>query len=162
MFFRYLKKKITVMKELKKIGLLLLFTVSALNVSCNDDDDEMGPIIPGTPTGTDIRYEVSASSAMIQSIGYKKGNGDAGIGVMGEEPTYWTTTIIAPFSSQSFVATCSVVFLNTSDTEQNYTLKIFKNGTEVQSTTGIVPMADDNPLTDDTVTAGIQTVVVSP
>lgn len=131
------------MKTLKKIGALLVLVLSVSFVSCNDDDDKNKVIIPGPPTGTDIRYEVEASTSIIEKIRYKKGNGQFAFGHDSPDAiNNWSMTIVIDFEDQPMLAAADVTFKNDSGVDQNYTLKIFEDGELVETQSGTLEPAD--------------------
>ncbi|MFT3795292.1 hypothetical protein [Flavobacterium sp.] len=127
------------MKTLKKIGALLLLSLSVSLVSCNSDDDDNKPIIPGPPTGTDIRYEVETSANIIKKIRYKKGNDQFAFGYSTpDSPNSWFMTIIVDFVDQPMTAEAEVTMKNDTGFEQSYTFQIFEDNEVVATVSGVL------------------------
>lgn len=126
------------MKNMKQFGLLLFaFVLTAFAVSCNNDDD-VKEIIPGTPTGTDIRYKLTVSSPIVTLIKYKKGDSNTGTETTtADSPMTWTKTIIA---KKPFTTKLEVTFRNTTTDVQNYTVEIFTDGVLANTQTGEIPV----------------------
>ena len=145
------------MKNFKKITSILLLAISVSFVSCGDDDDAAGPIIPGPPTGVDIRYEVIVSANMIDAIKYDNGNdqmlnGDVSV----ENPLLWSKTIVVFFSDLPYNVKTTVDFANMTNQPQTYTLNIYENGELVDTTNGSVPADDPTHEGPEIVTQTIQ------
>ena len=138
-----LSNKITAMKNMKQFSLLLFALVlTVFAVSCNNDDD-VKEIIPGTPTGTDIRYRLTVSSPIVTLIKYKKGDLNTGTEVMTvDSPMTWTKTIIA---KKPFTTKLEVTFRNTTPEVQNYTVEIFTDGVLANTQTGEIPVPPTPP-----------------
>lgn len=134
------------MKNLKKLNLVIILAALAFTtVSCSDDDDSNGPIIPGPPTGTDIRYEVISSVDMIDAIRYKDGSGTTLNGELSvENPLEWRKTIVVFFSAQPYNVKATVDFINTSEQAHTYTMNIYEDGELAHTINGSVP--GDDPL----------------
>lgn len=123
---------------LTKFGSLLLMVLSVALVSCNDDDD-VKTIVPGTPTGTDIRYEVATSANIITKIRYKKGNGDFAFGHSTPDTINdWFMTVVVMFAEQPLNAEVEVTMKNNTGQNQNYTMEIYENGVPVETASGVL------------------------
>ena len=126
---------------MKKISTLILMTLAFVAVSCVGDDDNV--IIPGPPTGTDVRYMASAGTTMFESIRFVGSDGEFNQGFPNaENPTQWSRTIIVPFPAQPFVALAEIKFKNQATTPQNFTLKIFEDNVLVKTEEGTIPGTD--------------------
>lgn len=126
------------MKNIKQFSLLLFALVlTVFVVSCNNDDDAK-EIIPGPPTGTDIRYKLTVSSPIVTLIRYKKADSNTGTDVISvDSPMTWTKTIIA---KKPFTTKLEVTFKNTTTNVQNYTVEIFVDGVLANTQTGDIPV----------------------
>jgi len=125
------------MKNIKQFTLLFAFVITLFAVSCENDDD-VKEIIPGTPTGTDIRYRLTVSSPIVTLIKYKKGDLNTGTETTTvDSPTMWTKTIIA---KKPFTTKLEVTFRNTTTSVQNYSVEIFTDGVLANTQTGEIPV----------------------
>lgn len=145
------------MKLLNKIGLLALVATSLF--SC-EDDEKMGPIIPGPPTGVEVTYEVSVSADIITQISYRMGDGDLLFGNPNpDNALLWSKILVAMFSKMPETVFLQAKCLNNTATPQTCTLKIYEGSELIKTQTGVVPPADTNPTTDDTVTITTSTTI---
>ncbi len=127
------------MKIFKTIQFFAVIMLAAASVSCNNDDDGVKPIIPGPPTGTEIRYEISVSTDMIDYIQYKQANNTTEEGeLFPEDPTQWNKSIVIPFVYLPYTVDMRVDFINPTTATQSYTLKIFHDNELVKTATGTV------------------------
>lgn len=139
---------------------MLLLVVGVTLVSCNSDDDDNGPIIPGPPTGSEITYKVNVPVDMIQQIKYKTGTGAMFFGDLTPDSRLsWYKIIVVPFANMPLDAFIEGKFRNTSDAPQTYTLEIYKDNVLVKTSSGTVPMIDDNDETDDIVTGSTHVMI---
>lgn len=139
------------MKIFKSIQIFGVMAMALLSVSCNNDDDGVKPIIPGPPTGTEIRYEIAASTDMIKMIKYKQANNTTEEGeLFPENPTQWNKTIVIPFVYLPYSVDMRVDFVNPTTETQSYQLKIFHDNELVKTATGTIN--PDDPEVEEPVT----------
>lgn len=140
------------MKNLKKITALFALTVGITLLSCKEDDD-MGPIIPGPPTGSEIKYKLDVSADIITEISYRTGTGNTFYGnLLPDSRLSWYNIIVLPFWEMPATAYVQAKFLNNTDTEKTYTFEIYQDTTLVKTSSGVILPADDDPETNDVVT----------
>ena len=137
------------------------FVIIALTlVSCSDDDDKNRIIIPGPPVGVEVKYEVSSTVNMITKISYSLGDGNTFFGAIDpDSPTLWDKVLVALYSKMPEAALLEVNCINNSTEMQNCTLNIYKSGVLIATKTGLVPPADDDVNTDDTVTTKLTSII---
>ena len=130
------------MKTLKKLLFLLILPIAF--ISCNNDDDAK-QIIPGTPTGTDVRYKFSVSSSeVVTGFKYKNADGSMDSGFFNiESPTTYTKTIIV---KKPFQTRMDLSFQNATGVEHNYTVEIYVDGILSNTQSGIVPIPPVPPI----------------
>ena len=118
--------------------LLLLFLIPLLFLSCHNDDDAK-EIIPGPPTGTEVRYRFSISSTdVLTGFKYKKSDGSMEVGYFTIDfPLVFTKTIIV---QKPFVTRMDLNFQNKSGIQQDYTVQIYIDGVLSDTQAGIVPV----------------------
>lgn len=130
------------MKTLKNLFFLLI--VPIMLISCSSDDDAK-EIIPGPPTGTDVRYKFTISSTeVLTGFKYKQDDGtmDAGFFTI-DSPLTFTKTIIV---QKPFQTRLDLNFQNKTGVEQNYTAQIYVDGVLSDTQTGIVPVPPNPPV----------------
>lgn len=129
------------MKTLKK--LLFLFIIPIVFISCHNDDD-VKEIIPGPPTGTDVRYKFTVSSTeVLTSFKFKKSDGIMETGYFTPDaPLTFTRTIIV---QKPFVTRMDLNFQNKTGVEHNYTVQIYVDGVLADTQTGTVPVPPNPP-----------------
>lgn len=136
------------MKTIKKLStLLLLLMVTFAGSSCSEDDDRPKEIIPGPPTGTEIRYRITASTNMITAISYRKSDNNMEAGFLNiDSQTDWTKTIVV---QKPFTTRLDIKFKNTTTNVQNYAVEIFVDGVLANTQTGTVAVAPSPPVNED-------------
>lgn len=139
---------------------MLLLAIGVTLASCSKDDDDNGPIIPGPPTGSEVKYKVSVPVDMMTQIKFKTGTGEMFYGeIKPDSRLSWNKIIVVPFANMPFDAFIEAKFRNTSDVPQTYTLEIYKDNVLVKTASGTVAMVDDDEETDDIVTGSTQVTI---
>ena len=134
------------MKKLKNwSSLLLVLSIAFFSASCSDDDDGPKEIIPGTPTGTDVRYEFSVSSKEpVTTFKYKKADGNMDYGNLTiDSPLKWTKTIIV---KKPFQTKMELNFQNKTGQEQTYRVDIFIDGILKNTQSGTISIPPVPPV----------------
>ena len=131
---------------MKHFSLFFVIMLTTFIVSCNNDDDAK-EIIPGPPTGTEIRYRLTTSTNMITAISYRKSDNNMESGFLNaDSQTVWTKTIIV---QKPFTTRLDMKFKNTTNAVQSYTVEIFVDGILANTQTGTVAVAPNPPVNDD-------------
>ena len=137
------------------------FVIIALTlVSCSDDDDKNKIIIPGPPVGVEVKYEVSSTVNMITKISYSLGDGDTSFGILNpDSPMLWDIILVSRYKDMPEGALLEAKCINNTDETQICTLNIYKSGVLIAVKNGLVPPADDDVNTDDTVTIRLTKII---
>ncbi|GEP50278.1 hypothetical protein FNO01nite_09500 [Flavobacterium noncentrifugens] len=124
------------MKKLKKLFILLIIPIMV--ISCGSDDDAIKEIIPGPPTGTDVRYKFTVSSAdVVTSFKYKSVDGTMESGFFNDvSPLSFSKTIIV---QKPFLTKMDLNFQNKTGVDHNYSVEIYVDGVLSDTQVGTVP-----------------------
>jgi len=124
------------MKKLKKLFLILIIPIMA--ISCGSDDDAIKEIIPGPPTGTDVRYKFTVSAAdVVTSFKYRSAEGFMEFGFFNDiSPLSFSKTIIV---QKPFQTKMDLNFQNKTGVDQTYSVEIYVDGVLSDTQLGTVP-----------------------